>query len=153
MLSNLNVLKRFRINSLISVFFSNNNKNNKKVIVTKEQIQLNNAHETLEKIKSTQDKQVKKEGIRNFLKKNTNQGPTTKGEEEAIADMIPEEDNYCSLYYSLRLDKPFDLFDLRDFFYSFMYSKSMKGHCFLNVLDGKTKLVSIKSNIDIRGKG
>ncbi len=151
MLSNLNVLKRFRFNSLSNVFLSTNNKNSKKVTVTKEQIQLNNAKETLDKIKSTQDKQVKKESIRSYLNQKK-EGPIVKGEEEAIVNMVPEEDNYCSLYYSLRLDKPFDIFDLRDFFYSFMYSKSMKGHCFLNVLDGKTNLVSIKTNIDIRGK-
>lgn len=136
MISNLNVFKKFKINSLRNVFLSTNNK---KVITSKERIQLNNPNEVLEKIKGNKHSQLKNERIRQALQEEKSK--LTRGSEEAIADMVPEEDNYCALYYSLRLDKPFDLFDLRDFFYSFMYSRSMKGKCFINVLDGKTKLV------------
>jgi hypothetical protein len=42
---------------------------------------------------------------------------------------------YASTYYKLSLSKEFDLFDLRNLFYSYLFVKQRNGHIYLNIDD------------------
>ena len=109
-------------------------KNNNKKIIKKETINLNQADEAFKKIIADKGKlNHKQESLPKKIEK------TTDFNDSVIPEMVNEEDNYCSIYYTLQINKSFDLFDLRDFFFSFMYAKQRKGHIYINLLDTKFK--------------
>lgn len=107
---------------------------NRKKILKKETVMLSQASDNLKKVKADRESLNKKQDTlpnENRKAPNFNDG--------VIPEMVKEEDNYSSIYYTLEIDKSFDLFELRDFFFSFMFSKQRKGHIYMNILDTKFK--------------
>ena len=104
---------------------------------------INKAEQNLKKMQQEKGLQKSpKENKKDIFQRHKEELDKTGLDPAVTSDQLEKEENYASIYYSLDLSRPFELFDLRDFFYSFMYSKQSRGHIYVNLLDEKLKIVS-----------
>jgi hypothetical protein len=64
-------------------------------------------------------------------------------EEEFKASQMPkkEYENYAQVYYRYHLKKDFNLFDLRNLIYSYIFTRQRNGKILLNIVDSNFEVI------------